>query len=74
MKLPVISGKEFVKRLEKIGFRFEKQEGSHMILRLTRSPFTKLSVPNHKEISKGLLHRLLHDADISVEQFINLKK
>ena len=73
MKLQIVSGDEFVKRAKKVGFVFEKQEGSHMILRLSHHPFTKLSVPRHKELGKGLLRRLLRDADIIVQEFIKLK-
>ena len=73
MKLPVVSGKEFVKRLKKKGYEFVHQEGSHMIIRLNTSPYTKLSVPNHKELDRGLLKSLLRDADISVGEFIGLK-
>jgi len=73
MKLPVVSGKEFVKRLKKQGYEFVHQEGSHMIIRLNVSPYTKLSVPNHKELDRGLLRSLIKDADITVDEFINLK-
>ncbi len=73
MKLPVVSGKEFVKRLKKKGYQFVHQEGSHMIIRLDVSPYTKLSVPNHKELDRGLLRSLIKDADISVDEFIGLK-
>lgn len=73
MKLPVVSGKEFVKRLKKKGYDFVHQEGSHMIIRLNVAPYTKLSIPNHKELDRGLLRSLLKDADISVEEVINLK-
>lgn len=73
MKLPVVSGKEFIKRLKKKGYQFVHQEGSHMIIRLQKTPYTKLSVPNHKELDKGLLKSLLRDAEISVEEFVRLK-
>ena len=73
MKLPVISGKEFVKRLKRKDYEFVHQEGSHMIIRLNTSPYTKLSVPNHKELDRGLLRSLLRDADISIDEFIKLK-
>lgn len=73
MKLPVVSGKEFIKRLKKKGYIFIHQEGSHMIIRLSTEPFTKLSVPNHKELDRGLLKSLLRDADISVDKFVSLK-
>ena len=73
MKLPVVSGREFVKRLKKKGYNFVHQEGSHMIIRLKTSPYTKLSVPNHKELDRGLLRSLLRDADITVDEFTRLK-
>lgn len=73
MKLPVVSGKEFVKRLRKKGYEFVHQEGSHMIIRQNVPPYIKISVPNHKELDRGLLRSLLKDADISVEEFINMK-
>lgn len=73
MKLPVVSGKEFIKRLKKRGYEFAHQEGSHVIIRLNVSPHTKLSVPNHRELDRGLLRSLIKDADITVEEFISLK-
>ncbi len=73
MKLPVASGKEFIKRLKKKGYEFVHQEGSHMIIRLNTPPYTKLSVPNHKELDRGLLRSLIKDAGISVDAFIRLK-
>ena len=74
MKLPVVSGKEFVKRTKNLGFEFVHQEGSHMIIRLNKEPFTKLSVPNHKELDRGLLRSLIRDVGITVDEFIKLKK
>jgi predicted RNA binding protein YcfA (HicA-like mRNA interferase family) len=74
MKLPVVSGKEFIKRMKKKGFELAGQEGSHMIVRLNQPPYTKLSVPNHKELDKGLLRALIRDANLTVEEFIKLKK
>lgn len=73
MKLPVVSGKELVKRLKKKGYLFIHQEGSHMIVRLEKEPFIKLSIPNHKKLDRGLLRALLRDADIEVDEFVRLK-
>lgn len=74
MKLPVISGKELVKRLKWKGYKWVGQEGSHMIVRLMVKPYTKLSIPNHKELDRGLLRALIRDADMTVEEFTGLKK
>ena len=73
MKLPVVSGKEFVKRLKKKGYEFVHQEGSHMIIRLNTPPYIKLSIPNHKELDRGLLRSLIKDAGISADEFIRMK-
>lgn len=43
-----------------------------MILRLKTPPHRHLSIPNHKELGKGLLRGLIRDAGLTVEEFINL--
>ncbi len=70
-KLPIISGKECVTALCKAGFYFKRQHGSHIILRRDK-PFTQLVVPNHRELDKGTLRAIIRQADLTVEEFINL--
>lgn len=70
-KLPRISGRDCVKALEKIGFYFKRQEGSHMILR-RGSPFAQIVVPDHKELDRGTLRAIVRHASLSVEEFIKL--
>ncbi len=53
MKLPVVSGSEAVKAFGKVGYEFDEQHGSHIILRHAKPPHRRLSVPNHKEARKG---------------------
>ncbi len=69
-KLPRVSGKECVKALEKAGFYFKRQEGSHIILRRD-NPFAQVVVPNHKELDKGTLRSIIRMSSITVEEFIN---
>ncbi len=71
-RLPVVSGAEAVKAFEKIGYEFSHQKGSHMILRRREPPHRHLSVPNHKELAKGLLRGLIRDAGLTSDQFIEL--
>lgn len=47
-KLPVISGKECIKALEKVGFEIIRQRGSHIIL-AREEPKNTVIVPNHKQ-------------------------
>lgn len=70
-KLPSISGKECIKVLEKSGFYFKRQEGSHIILRRDE-PFAQVVVPNHKELDKGTLRSIIRMAMLSVDEFVNL--
>jgi predicted RNA binding protein YcfA (HicA-like mRNA interferase family) len=72
-KLPTdLSGKELVKILSKIGFVFQRQRGSHMILR-RESPFARVVVPNHRTLRAGTLRTILNEAGITSEQLIALR-
>jgi len=70
-KLPVISGRTCIKALEKIGFYFKRQEGSHIILRRDE-PFAQIVVPEHKELDRGTLRAIIRQTGLSVERFIEL--
>ncbi len=67
-KLPVVSGKQCVKALAKVGFLFKRQEGSHMVLR-REDPFCQVTVPDHKDLDRGTLRGILKQAGISPEEF-----
>ncbi len=69
-RLPVISGDEFAKAVNKIGYVWDHTEGSHMIL--LHSSGRRLSVPRHKELGRGLLRVLINDAGLSRQEFIEL--
>lgn len=71
-KLPVISGMQARRAFENVGYEFSHQSGSHMILRHKNPPHRHLSVPDHRELSKGLLRALIRDAGLSVEAFSSL--
>ena len=69
--LPRISGRECVKALLTIGFSLRRQHGSHMILRRDE-PFTQLVVPDHKELDRGTLRAIIRQANLTVDQFVDL--
>ena len=69
--LPVISGKECVSALEKIGFYIKRQSGSHIILRKV-NPFCQVTVPNHKTLDRGTLFNIIRCAELSVNEFKEL--
>lgn len=70
-KLPQISGKECIKALEKVGFYIKRQKGSHIILRRDE-PFGEVVVPNHKTLDKGTLRAIIRQADLEVNEFVQL--
>ncbi len=70
-KLPVVSGQDCVKALEQAGFHVDRQKGSHIML-YRDNPITLVVVPNHKEIDRGTLRSIIRQADLSVEEFIEL--
>jgi predicted RNA binding protein YcfA (HicA-like mRNA interferase family) len=71
-QLPVVSGQDVIRALEKAGYAIDRQKGSHVILREIGSPFRRITVPDHKEIAKGILRAIIRQTGLTVEQFANL--
>lgn len=71
MKLPVVSGQQLRRALEGIGFVFQRQRGSHMIVRRA-DPYSRVVIPAHKSIRPGTPRQILHEAGIGVEELIDL--
>lgn len=70
VRLPVLSGDDFVMIVGRIGFSLDRTEGSHMIL--IGPTGRRLSVPKHRELGRGLLRSLIRDAGLTREEFIKL--
>jgi predicted RNA binding protein YcfA (HicA-like mRNA interferase family) len=71
-KLPLVSGVQLCKILEKIGYFIDHQTGSHIILRHKDPPHRRLTVPNHKEIAKGTLRAIIRQAGLTLSEFKGL--
>jgi len=69
-RIPRISGRETVKALRKVGYEFDRQKGSHIILRQINSPFRRVVVPDHKEVAKGTLRGIIRQVGLTVEEFL----
>lgn len=70
-KLPVISGQACISALAKVGFYQKRQQGSHIVLRRD-DPFAQLVVPNHKTLDRGTLRAIIRQANLSVDEFVEL--
>jgi predicted RNA binding protein YcfA (HicA-like mRNA interferase family) len=71
-KLPIISGKELIKILEKNGFKIVCQKGSHLRLKkITDVKIYITVVPLHKEIAPGTLLTILKQTNLSREDLFD---
>ena len=70
-KLPVISGKDMIRALEKDGFLIVRQKGSHVSL---QKGIHKTVVPIHDELAKGTLISILKQCGLTKEDLIALLK
>ena len=71
-KLPAdLSGRDVRSALERVGFVFRRQTGSHMILRRD-APYARVIVPDHKRIRPGTLRRIIADAGLTIDEFVQL--
>jgi predicted RNA binding protein YcfA (HicA-like mRNA interferase family) len=71
-RLPIVSGREAVKAFERIGYVVDRQRGSHMQLRQPSPPHRRLTIPDHRELGRGLVRAPIRDAGLTVEEFLAL--
>jgi len=71
-KLPVLSGREIIKALAKIGFISVRQKGSHVFLRHTDGRRTV--VPLHDEVNTSTLMDIVEQTKLTKEEFMKLLK
>ena len=72
-RLPVISSEQLITALNKVGFVFIRQKGSHIRLeKQTDKGTIKLTVPKHRMIKRGTLREIIKDAGLTVAEFNKL--
>ena len=67
-ELPVCSGGEVIRALERLGFRVVRQGGSHVML---RKGMDGCVVPLHRELKRGTLSGILRQAGVGASEFIS---
>jgi predicted RNA binding protein YcfA (HicA-like mRNA interferase family) len=68
-RLPTLHSRKIIQALERCGFLFHRQTGSHVIL---RHPTTRQTtcVPRHgKDVKRALMKEILRQAGLSEEDF-----
>lgn len=69
-QLPIISGRDAAKAFAKAGFHIQsgRGKGSHMVM-YRSDPRAMLTIPDHRELGRGLLRALIRDAGLTVDAF-----
>jgi predicted RNA binding protein YcfA (HicA-like mRNA interferase family) len=70
-KLPSIPWTEVVRAFAKVGWQHNRTRSSHYIMTRPGRPGL-LSVPMHKPVKCGTLGKLIRQAGLSVDEFIDL--
>jgi predicted RNA binding protein YcfA (HicA-like mRNA interferase family) len=72
MKLPLLSGKQVLNALQRLGFIEVDRKGSHV--KMQHPDGRKIVFPYHDEIDRYTLKGALRDASIDIEEFLKQVK
>lgn len=68
-KYPVCKPNEVIKVLQELGFEYVSQKGSH---RKYSDGEHVVIIPMHDEVAKGTLKSILKQADVGIDEFLEL--
>ena len=68
-KITPLKPNDMIRALEKIGFRHLRQSGSHAVYRHPDGRWATVPIHKGKELAKGLVHKILKDAQLSWDEF-----
>lgn len=73
-KLPLLSAKEIIKILLKLGFEQKRQKGSHIFFQHSDGRTTVIPDHGNEKIDRGLLNKIIkQDILMTVEDFLDIK-
>ncbi len=68
-KLPALTAREIMAALERKGFYYDRQSGSHAIFIHPDGRRTTIPIHGKRDIGKGLLKQIMRDTDLHVDDF-----
>ena len=71
-RLPCLKTDQVLTALKNAGFEHVRQKGSHRRLRHPDGRVVTVSGNSGDDVGRGLLRKILRDADISKEEFLDL--
>jgi predicted RNA binding protein YcfA (HicA-like mRNA interferase family) len=69
MKLPLLSRRQVLSTLKRLGFVELSRKGSHV--KMKHDDGRKIVIPYHDEINRYTLRGALKDAEVNIKEFIN---
>ena len=69
MKLPLLTGKQVVTALRRLGFEEIHRKGSHV--KMKHSDGRVIVFPYHDQVDRFTLKGALRDADVDLNEFLN---
>ena len=72
-KLSPAKPEDVIRVLERLGFKRIRQSGSHAVFYHSDGRWTTVPIHKGKDVAKGLLYKILKDADVTYEEFKKLK-
>ena len=71
---PTVKAKEFIKVIEKLGFYFDRQKGSHTIQKNNDGRRVVIPIHSGKDLKQGTLMGMIEDIGIDKDRFFKLLK
>ena len=71
---PTVKAKEFIKAIEKLGFYFDRQKGSHAIYKHNDGRRVVIPIHSGKDLKQGTLMGMIEDIGIDKDRFFKLLK
>ena len=72
-RVPVLGYRQIIRAMQRDGWVVVRQRGSHIRLqKRTRERTLKVTVPAHTPVKRPTLSRILKDADIDLQDFLEL--
>ena len=69
-RLPALTSREIIRVLERAGFFFRRQKGSHQIF---VKDYRRVTVPYHnKDVRVGTLRHIIKQSGLTTQQFLDL--
>jgi predicted RNA binding protein YcfA (HicA-like mRNA interferase family) len=72
--LPVVKAKDFIRVINKLGYQFDRQRGSHAIYKDSSGQRVVVPIHSGKDLKPGTLLGMIKDIGVEKTEFFNLLK